>query len=72
MHNNTAIMTGSANQRSNTPCIRMLIDAIINTPRYSQLIQLLYSLYSVRRTVYSFYVFLKQKKKKFGHPGEPP
>ena len=26
MHNATAIMTGSANQRPNTPCVRMLID----------------------------------------------
>ena len=26
MHNATAIITGSANQRSNTPCIRLWID----------------------------------------------
>ena len=28
MHNATAITTGSANQRPNTPCIRLLIDVI--------------------------------------------
>ena len=33
MHNATAIMTGSAEPRPNTPCIRMLIDAIIRPIR---------------------------------------
>ena len=41
MHTATAIMTGSANQRPNTPCVqdvnwrRGLISYLINTPRKS-------------------------------------
>ena len=35
VHNATAITTGSANQRPNTPCIRLWIDVTFRGPEHS-------------------------------------
>ena len=40
MHNATAITTGSANQRPNTPCIRLWIDVTFRGLEHSYLIKI--------------------------------